>query len=735
MADFHDKESFEEWLFAHPREVAVGLSARAALRALPFSAELLREDSERWAALLILPQFRAIATPWFVGTWPNQSGGIRPAAVAAAASAAAAAAFSSSVAASPAFSAAAAAARSAAAAAAARPAAAAAVALSAAAAPAIETQAEFWKAVSTDADSCDLGQSIAALVGSPLWTENPPDDILKQWTQMRETLIALKQGWQTWANWYEARLQGVDAPHGRPLIMELERDRILMPTEADWEEGPAHVNAVLTDLEYKYRSASEGEHDQRDTVSNEANILEDRLRALAPRQAHAIAIRSSLRTLPLHDALTHNAAQITDALFPHCRSVAVACIEYYWPSQLREVQAAAYAARAHASVAADTAAGMNDLVSYYLLRSAYQAIDSASAKTSSAGPGATMSSLTVHDLAHLTDSEGQFFGAAVDDLRFFESGGSYENLIQKPLWSNGMPQDILVLWLGLKDKLTALNENWEVWTNWYEDRLWGTDNPQSRPLIMALERDRIRVPSDEDWKQGPAQVNDILAELEDRYRRPGGSGGTEGSPTPPDDPPFVFISYKREDEADARALRDALALLGIETWWDKDIPADVNFRSHIAERLEDAGCVLTLWSQAALHSDWLQEEAERGRQRNRLVQLTLDGTTPLPPFSSRQILDLSHWNGDPQDAAFQRIIDGIRFLLRQGGHGGGSGAIPARGPRTRVTRRGNGRGQPAAYDGIAAGRRKADRAVGRRKADRRGTGRADQCCNRGCRSI
>ena len=72
-------------------------------------------------------------------------------------------------------------------------------------------------------------------------------------------------------------------------------------------------------------------------------------------------------------------------------------------------------------------------------------------------------------------------------------------------------------WAELKDVLLPFDQNWQVWMDWYEDRLRGTDHPNSRPLIEALELERVLI-ADEDWEQGPQHVNAMIAALEAKYR-------------------------------------------------------------------------------------------------------------------------------------------------------------------------------------------------------------------------
>ncbi len=80
-----------------------------------------------------------------------------------------------------------------------------------------------------------------------------------------------------------------------------------------------------------------------------------------------------------------------------------------------------------------------------------------------------------------------------------------ESLSASPLWADGIPTWASQRWSAFKDDLPTIEE-WGVWTDWYDKRLAG------RKLDMAVESDLLTIPGDE-WAQGPAHVNAIIATL------------------------------------------------------------------------------------------------------------------------------------------------------------------------------------------------------------------------------
>lgn len=100
-----------------------------------------------------------------------------------------------------------------------------------------------------------------------------------------------------------------------------------------------------------------------------------------------------------------------------------------------------------------------------------------------------------------------------------------------PLWPDGMPGDLAADWQTLKADLLSRNEDWDIWTDWYEDRLAG------RPPEAKLDRARIMLP-DGLWKQGAKAVNAELKRIRADLQAEGAedpkaeTGNSQGSSLP-----------------------------------------------------------------------------------------------------------------------------------------------------------------------------------------------------------
>ncbi len=211
MVSIKNEADLLSWLNDQPDAVARVIGTRAALSALPYLASYVAGDPKTRATAIVLPCFRAVAPPWFAGTWPNQGGGDLDAARAAARDAAGAAARAAA-------------------------------------------RAAAWARVQMDANSIDAGYSASDLANEPLMRTRRSKRFDAAWSELKDMLLGLDQDWHVWTDWYEDRLAG--AAMGRRLIPELELDRILVP---DFDAPAAEVNATIAALEKQYREPPQEE--------------------------------------------------------------------------------------------------------------------------------------------------------------------------------------------------------------------------------------------------------------------------------------------------------------------------------------------------------------------------------------------------------------------------------------------------------------------------------------------
>lgn len=101
--------------------------------------------------------------------------------------------------------------------------------------------------------------------------------------------------------------------------------------------------------------------------------------------------------------------------------------------------------------------------------------------------------------------------AAGADAASLNAGISTLRLAASPLWPSGCPAWVMQTWVSLRDDLFSLDEQWEVWTNWYEARLAGA------PYDQALERSRA-IYAFENRPQTVILVNSALARVIENHQ-------------------------------------------------------------------------------------------------------------------------------------------------------------------------------------------------------------------------
>jgi TolB-like protein/tetratricopeptide (TPR) repeat protein len=124
-------------------------------------------------------------------------------------------------------------------------------------------------------------------------------------------------------------------------------------------------------------------------------------------------------------------------------------------------------------------------------------------------------------------------------------------------------------------------------------------------------------------------------------------------------PATLFLSYSRADRVVAEKLGNALKNAGFEVWWDALIEGGAVFTKSIETALNASDVVIVLWSQSSVQSDWVRDEAGRGRDRKRLVPVSLDGTEPPLGFQQYHAIDLTGWRGHGDEAEFVSLLQSI----------------------------------------------------------------------------
>ena len=129
--------------------------------------------------------------------------------------------------------------------------------------------------------------------------------------------------------------------------------------------------------------------------------------------------------------------------------------------------------------------------------------------------------------------------------------------------------------------------------------------------------------------------------------------------------PTAFLSYARADQQRAARLAKALEAAGVDLWWDTLIEGGAAFSRSIEAALDKSNAVIVVWSAASVGSDWVLDEAAKGRDLRKLVPVSFDGTEAPLGFRQYQSINLSHWRGDPHGPEIASIIRAVRTAMGQ----------------------------------------------------------------------
>jgi tetratricopeptide (TPR) repeat protein len=140
----------------------------------------------------------------------------------------------------------------------------------------------------------------------------------------------------------------------------------------------------------------------------------------------------------------------------------------------------------------------------------------------------------------------------------------------------------------------------------------------------------------------------------------------------------VFLSYDRDDTDRARPIAAALEKAGHEVWWDQHIGGGTEYAKEIEQALNSADVVVVLWTGSSIASPWVRDEAGAGRDKGRLIPLSLEGTVPPIGFRQFQSIDLGRWRGRGRVPRLSEILAAIDRQAKDPGVAVPAGPTPVK---------------------------------------------------------
>lgn len=118
----------------------------------------------------------------------------------------------------------------------------------------------------------------------------------------------------------------------------------------------------------------------------------------------------------------------------------------------------------------------------------------------------------------------------------------------------------------------------------------------------------------------------------------------------------VFVSYASQDRERVKPIVAALERHGWTVWWDRQIDAGTTFDREIEKAIDQATCIVVVWSHYSVESEWVRTEANEGLDRKCLVPTSIEDVKPPLAFRRVQTIKMSE-----ADAQLQLVNAVSRF--------------------------------------------------------------------------
>jgi tetratricopeptide (TPR) repeat protein len=128
----------------------------------------------------------------------------------------------------------------------------------------------------------------------------------------------------------------------------------------------------------------------------------------------------------------------------------------------------------------------------------------------------------------------------------------------------------------------------------------------------------------------------------------------------------VFVSYASDDRDRVNKLVAELEREGLSVWWDRQIDVGTTFDKEIETAVDEARCVVVIWSVASTQSNWVRAEAADGLERGVLVPVLFDDVRPPLLFRQIQACRLIDWPAT-RSSELERLLSSVKKVLADDG--------------------------------------------------------------------
>src|SRR5579862_9959455 len=128
----------------------------------------------------------------------------------------------------------------------------------------------------------------------------------------------------------------------------------------------------------------------------------------------------------------------------------------------------------------------------------------------------------------------------------------------------------------------------------------------------------------------------------------------------------VFLSYSRTDRVMAEQVVRGLRSIGVDVWWDQDMPG-VDWQQELERQVTELSALLVIWTPASTNSEYVRDEARLALSRHKLVNALHGVHAPPFPFDRINGLPIDDWNGVESHGGWSRLVATLEeFLVKAG---------------------------------------------------------------------
>ena len=121
----------------------------------------------------------------------------------------------------------------------------------------------------------------------------------------------------------------------------------------------------------------------------------------------------------------------------------------------------------------------------------------------------------------------------------------------------------------------------------------------------------------------------------------------------------IFISYNSADRDWVSKLAKLLVKEDYTVFWDRKIPIGQQWDTFIFERLEQSKCIIVVWSNQSVASDWVRREASHAREHKKILPVLMEQVAPPFGFGDFQSADLTGSALTPKTTEVAEFLEAV----------------------------------------------------------------------------